>query len=194
MRRTLVLNADYRPLTIVTWQRAISLVMEERVTQLDFYSDRKIRDGRGRLYPIPAVVALNKYIRRDIRFAPFCRKNVFLRDMMVCQYCTKQYAATELTFDHVVPRSKWEDSGRSPTCWENIVTCCRRCNVQKADKSCKDAKMFPMKEPVRPPYGEMFLGLSPWRDTIPNEWIPYLQSLPSFKGIQNVKEIENVRK
>jgi 5-methylcytosine-specific restriction endonuclease McrA len=189
MRRTLVLNADYRPLTIVSWQRAISLVMEERVAQLDFYSDKKIRDGKGRLYPIPAVIALKKYVRRETRHAPFCRKNVFLRDALVCQYCTKQYHAVDLTFDHVIPRSKWTSPG-SPTCWENIVTSCRPCNVRKADKTCKESKMYPLKQPVRPPMGELFLGLSPWRDKIPEEWIPYLSSLPMFRGVKtDVKKI-----
>jgi 5-methylcytosine-specific restriction endonuclease McrA len=181
-RRTLVLNADYMPLTIISWQRAIVLLIEDRVHQVDFYKDDKIRDGHGRCYPIPAVVARKDYIKRDSRHAPFCKKNIFIRDQLTCAYCNRRFEPRHLTFDHVIPRSKWGGQG-SPTCWENIVTCCLWCNRKKANKSCKDANMFPIKYPVRPAYGELFLGLSPWRDNIPEEWIPHLQYLPLFRGL-----------
>jgi hypothetical protein len=105
-------------------------------------------------------------------------------------YCGIQPDTKDLTFDHVIPRSKWTGKG-SPTTWENIVTACKPCNNRKADKTCKEAKMFPLKDPVRPAYGEMFLGLSPWKDRVPTEWVPYLSSLPAFKGVNNVQKIEN---
>lgn len=187
-RRTLVLNADYLPLTIVSWQRAIVLLMEEKVYQLDFYQNEKIRDGHGRCYPVPAVVAKKEYVKRDTRFAPFCKKNVFIRDKLICAYCNKKFVPHELTFDHVIPRSKWDASSGTPTCWENIVTCCLWCNRKKANKTCDEAKMFPIVKPSRPDYGELFLELSPWRENIPKEWMPYLQYLPMFKGIIHEQE------
>lgn len=189
--RTLVLNANGRPLTIISWQRAIVLVNDKRMLEMDFYKGEKIRDGHGRHYTIPAVVMRKRFVNREARSAPFCKKNVYLRDSLRCQYCEKTFDVKDLTFDHVIPRSKWTDKSTSPTCWENIVTACKPCNNRKADKSCKEAKMFPIKEPVRPSYGEMFLGLSPWKDRIPTEWVPYLSSLPAFKGVTNVQKIEH---
>jgi 5-methylcytosine-specific restriction endonuclease McrA len=185
-----VLNANGRPLTIVSWQRAIVLVHEGRMLEMDFYKNEKIKDGHGRYYTIPAVVMRKNFVKRNMGSAPFCKKNVYLRDSLQCQYCGKTCDAKELTFDHVIPRSKWADEG-SPTRWENIVTACRSCNNRKADKSCKEAKMFPIKQPVRPSHGEMFLGLSPWKDRVPEEWTPYLSTLPAFKGVTNVQKIEN---
>lgn len=184
--RTLVLNANGKPLTIVSWQRAIVLVYEGRMLEMDFYKGHKIKDGHGRNYTIPAVVMCKNFIKRNSQNAPFSKRNVYLRDALQCQYCGKDCDAKELTFDHVIPRSKWTGKG-SPTCWENIVTACRKCNNVKADKSCKEAKMFPLKLPVRPPYGEVFLGLAPWKERVPTEWTPYL----TFKGLTNVQKIEN---
>jgi 5-methylcytosine-specific restriction endonuclease McrA len=188
--RTLVLNADYIPLTIVSWQRAIVLEMDGRAYMLDFYKCDKIRDGHGHCYPIPAVIASRKHIKRDYRFAPFCRKNILIRDSLTCQYCGNAFDPKQLTLDHVIPRSRWDkDRNGSPTIWENIVTCCLKCNGKKANKTCEQAKMYPITKPVRPPYGEMFLGLSPWKENIPHEWLPFLQNLPLFKGInQHVKQ------
>lgn len=184
--RTLVLNADYLPLTIIGWQRAIVLIMENRVTQLDFYKNDSIKDGHGREYPIPAVVASHKYIRRDYRHAPFCKKNIYIRDVLTCAYCQKQFDTKHLTFDHVIPRSIWKNIRQgTPTCWENIVTCCLWCNRKKGNKTCEQARMFPYKTPVCPPYGEMFLGLAPWKDSVPPEWNPYIKNIPLFKGTHN---------
>lgn len=157
-------------------------MMEGRVQQLDFYANQKIHDGKGRAYPVPAVVMKMKYVRRDYRHAPFCKKNIFLRDELTCQYCGVKFQPKELTFDHVIPRSKWTESG-TPTCWENIVTCCLECNRKKANKTCEQARMFPIRKPVKPENGELFLGLSPWREKIPPEWTLYLKHLPLFRGL-----------
>lgn len=186
--RTLILNADGLPIAIVGWKRAICLVMEERVTQLEFYHDVEARDGKGRAHPIPAVVSLNKYVRRDYRKAPFCRKNVLLRDGCMCAYCDAKLPPSDLTMDHVIPRSKWKGAG-TPTCWENIVTCCHACNRRKGDKSCEDANMFPRVHPATPSYGELFVGLNPYRDRIPKEWMTYLIHLPLFKSIMHHEQV-----
>jgi 5-methylcytosine-specific restriction endonuclease McrA len=185
--RTLVLNANYRPLAIISWTRAIVLVHEERVVEIDFYKDQKVRDGHGRNYTIPAVVARKTLIHRVYKLAPFCKKNVYIRDMSTCQYCGQWFEnPKDLTYDHVIPRSKWKGNGTS-TCWENIVTCCIPCNRRKRDRTCDESGMFPITRPVKPKYGEMFLGVSPWRDHVPREWLPYLLHLPHFRGFYELQ-------
>lgn len=175
--RTLVLNADYYPLCTVGWKRAIVLQMGNRVSMVDFYKGDSIRDGHGREYPIPAVIASRKYVRRDYHHAPFNRKNVLIRDQLTCQYCGLGYNANQLTVDHVVPRSRWVGAGTS-TCWENVVAACIACNRRKANKTCEESGMPPLTKPHRPAYSEMFIGL----DRIPAEWLPYLKYL---KGLQH---------
>jgi 5-methylcytosine-specific restriction endonuclease McrA len=180
--KTLVLNANGMPLSIVSWGRGIYLVYDEKAQELDFYAGEKVRDGHGRYFTIPAVVILRRMISTKHRSASFNKKNVLLRDGLTCQYCGRQFEPKDLTLDHVIPRCKWK-SDETPTNWENVVTCCCACNTKKGDKTCEQADMHPIKKPVKPRHGERFLGLSPWRDRIPKEWLPYLSHLPLFKGL-----------
>ena len=75
----------------------------------------------------------------------FTRFNVFLRDQWTCQYCGDQFRTHELTFDHVIPRSR---GGK--TSWGNIVTACQECNLQKGSQLPRDCGMFPLNEPHQP--------------------------------------------
>jgi len=93
----------------------------------------------------PAVIVLNKYVRK-FQFSLTCnRKNVFWRDSYQCQYCTKYFKYSELTMDHVLPKSMG-----GPKTWENIVTCCKSCNGKKKDMTPKEANMPLLKKPYRP--------------------------------------------
>ena len=120
-----MLNADYRPLSyyplsLWSWQDTIKAVFLERVNILEEY-DRVVRSARFEMR-LPSVVSLKTYIK-PARHPAFTRFNVFLRDAFECQYCGDP---KELTFDHVVPRSR---GGR--TTWENVVTACSPCNLAK---------------------------------------------------------------
>ena len=79
------------------------------------------------------------------RSPAFTRFNVFLRDHFSCQYCGVSSRASELTFDHVVPRSL---GGR--TNWGNVVAACSPCNLRKSNKLPKQCNMFPMATPQAP--------------------------------------------
>lgn len=185
-RKALVLNADYTPVGLVSWRRAIVLALmhdetsESGVQVIEYYEDDCIRGGGGKTYRIPAIVRSIQYIKTGK--IPFSRKNVFLRDGMSCQYCGGRFDSTELTYDHVIPRAKWKKQNhkKGPTVWENIVTSCVTCNREKANRTPKEAGMSLIKEPAPPnPYGYI-LGLSPW-SRIPQEWVKYLT--PLYKGI-----------
>ena len=93
---------------------------------------------------LPSVIALQEYIPLSCRPA-FTRFNVFLRDSFACQYCGSPRETRELTFDHVMPRSR---GGR--TSWENVVTACSNCNMKKANRTPKEAGMPPLMEPASP--------------------------------------------
>ncbi|WP_245278113.1 HNH endonuclease [Methylosinus sp. PW1] len=101
----LVLNADYRPLSYYPlslwgWQDAIKAVFLDRVNIVSEY-DKTVKSPSFEIR-LPSVVSLKAYVK-PARHPAFTRFNVFLRDRFTCQYCGQQ---DDLTFDHVIPRSK----------------------------------------------------------------------------------------
>jgi 5-methylcytosine-specific restriction endonuclease McrA len=143
----LVLNADYRPLSyyplsVWSWQDAVRALFRDSVTVLHEY-DRVVRSP-GYEFKLPSVLVLKEYIPSARRPA-FTRFNVFLRDEWNCQYCGDHFKTPDLTFDHVVPKSR---GGK--TSWTNIVTACRTCNTQKGHRLPHECGMYPRVEPVAP--------------------------------------------
>ncbi len=122
----LVLNADFRPLSyfplsLWCWQDAVKAVFLDRVNIIDHY-DFYVRSPSFEMR-LPSVIALKEYVQAA-RHPAFTRFNVFLRDRFTCQYCTRPFPSQDLTFDHVVPRSR---GGK--TVWTNVVTACGSCNL-----------------------------------------------------------------
>ena len=148
----LVLNADFRPLSyfplsLWSWQDAVKAVFLDRVSVVSEY-DRRIRSPRFEMH-LPSVIALKEYVP-TVRRPAFTRFNVFLRDRFVCQYCNLPFAAHDLTFDHVVPKSR---GGR--TLWSNVVTACSPCNLSKGNRLPHQVHMFPVRAPREPTTSEL---------------------------------------
>jgi 5-methylcytosine-specific restriction endonuclease McrA len=148
----LVLNADFRPLSyfplsVWCWQDAVKAVYLDRVAVLSEY-DFVVRSPSTHVR-LPSVIALKDYIP-SARKPAFTRFNVFLRDTFSCQYCGERRPAPDLTFDHVIPRSR---GGR--TTWENVVTACGICNLRKGSRIPREAHMFPRQSPRRPTTWEL---------------------------------------
>ncbi len=125
----LVLNADYRPLSyfplsLWSWQDTIKATVLKRVAILAEY-DELVRSPSIELR-IPSVVVLKEYVKPQKNIV-FTRFNLFLRDGFSCQYCGH---GGELTFDHVIPRSRG-----GITSWENVVSACSSCNLKKGAKT-----------------------------------------------------------
>jgi 5-methylcytosine-specific restriction endonuclease McrA len=144
---TLVLNADFRPLSyyplsLWSWQDTVKAVFLDRVSILSEY-EREVRAASFRM-KLPSVIALKDYVT-SMHAPAFTRFNVFLRDRFRCQYCEAHHTTPELTFDHVIPRSR---GGR--THWENVVTACGKCNLRKGSHLPKECGMYPKRPPVRP--------------------------------------------
>lgn len=145
----LVLNADFRPLSryplsTLKWQDAITAVFKDHVTVVAEY-DKEVHSP-SRIMRLPSVVAVRDYVTPPKRVA-FTRFNVLLRDKFHCQYCGKEFPSSELTFDHVLPKSKGGE-----TCWDNIVAACDPCNLRKGNKT----EMKPLRWPRVPtPYDLM---------------------------------------
>ena len=143
----LVLNADFRPLSyyplsLWPWQDSVKAVFLDRVNIIAEY-DRFVRSPNFEM-KLPSVISLKEYVQQTRRPA-FTRFNVFLRDAFACQYCGERFPTQELTFDHVIPRSR---GGK--TTWSNVVTACSCCNLRKGNRLPSHSGMHPLIEPEQP--------------------------------------------
>ncbi len=182
--RCLVLNADYSPLGIIDWKKAVvwSLKYENGshrgIEVLDFYKDDSIIGAHNKRYPIPCVMRTCKYFKLNFQRVNFSRKNIFIRDNYICQYCGIMKGINELTYDHVIPKSNFKYKNSTPTCWTNIVTACTACNRKKGNKTPKQANMPLINLPIEPKKHFKYLPvarqLSTIRQDIPKEWKIYL--------------------
>ena len=164
MARALVLNASYEPLSVVPTRRAVVLVLRGRAT-LVVGRDEVWTSERDSV-TVPSVVRLTTFVRVPYRrTVPVTRRAVFGRDGHVCQYC----GGPAESIDHVMPRSKG-----GPHSWENVVACCRSCNIRKGDRLPKDAGLSLRVRPQAPRqyawiYASAGYSLDP-------AWDPYLKA------------------
>jgi len=165
----LVLNRNYAAVRVVTARRALCLlfkriaeivtVEDELYQSYDFDSWRQVSEYRSRYQrdhhdwvrcvkfelAVPRVIRLLIYDRLPRQPVKFNRRNIYARDGNRCQYCGKRFSTSELTLDHIVPRSRGGEMS-----WTNIVCCCVDCNVRKGGRAPTEAGMKLITEPVRP--------------------------------------------
>jgi 5-methylcytosine-specific restriction endonuclease McrA len=165
----LVLNKHYAAIHVISVRRAFSLLYrklaevihyeQEQYQSYDFESWREVSEFRMRYEPeqhdwvrcvrfqiaVPRIVRLLFYDRLPRQSVKFNRRNIYARDRNRCQYCGRKFATSELSLDHVLPRSL---GGK--TSWENIVCACMACNVRKGGKMPEQSHMHLIAEPVRP--------------------------------------------
>ena len=144
MEAVIVLNAGYEFMGLVSWRKAMTLLFSGKVEVLK-ESDKVVRTV-SKSFRIPAVIRLLKFIRQIYRReVPFSRKNVLIRDSCVCQYCGDGFASNELTVDHIIPKVQ---GGQNR--WNNVVACCRVCNVKKGGRTPRQAGMTLVRQPFKP--------------------------------------------
>jgi 5-methylcytosine-specific restriction endonuclease McrA len=166
----LVLNKLFMAVHIISVRRAFCLLCKDlaEVVSLEegqfatynFASWREVSEYRARHFrreeddwvrtpsseiQVPRVIRLLSYDKLPRQTVKFNRRNIFARDNNQCQYCGKRFATTELSLDHVVPRSQ---GGQST--WDNIVCACLRCNVRKGGRTPREAGMTLIRKPEKP--------------------------------------------
>lgn len=162
--RTLVLNVTYQPLSITTVRRALLLVLAGKADVIHTRPGA-IRSSRISM-SVPSVVRLTYHARAPYRRrAPLHRRAVFARDAHRCQYCGDRAEC----IDHVHPRSR----GGEHT-WENVVACCRTCNVGKGDSLLSEGRYQLRRTPYAP---EPLAIVAAMRPDAPMEWTDYLPRL-----------------
>lgn len=163
MARSLVLNATYEPLCVVSARRAVVLVLSEKAEVLHD-SDEDMRSERLAL-KVPSVIRLRYFVKVPFRRrSALNRRAVFARDGGRCQYC----GGVAESIDHVVPRAK----GGAHT-WENVVAACRACNTAKRDRLLSETTMVLRRRPSVP---RELTWITVAVGTIPPHWEPYLQT------------------
>jgi 5-methylcytosine-specific restriction endonuclease McrA len=170
----LVLNKYYQAIRVVNVRRAFSMLCREMAEvihieedaqgqskwqNLNFADWQELSQLKKEFEPdgfdwihtvrfqiaVPRIIRLlgyDKLPRQDVKFN---RRNIYARDGNKCQYCGKRMPTTELSLDHVVPKSQ---GGKSS--WENIVCCCVKCNVKKGGRTPIQASMHLITKPAKP--------------------------------------------
>ncbi len=165
----LVLNKHYMAVRIVGARRAFSLLCRQIAEVIsfeqgtycnyDFQSWCDVSQFRRDFEPetndwvstvnfniaVPRIVRLLFYDRLPRNQVKFNRRNIFARDKNHCQYCGKRFPTTELSLDHIIPRTL---GGKSY--WTNIVCACTACNARKGGRTPEQAGLKLVKPPVKP--------------------------------------------
>lgn len=160
----LLLNADYSPISLISWKDAMVFVVNGSARAEAFY-EKEIHSVSN-MWKLPSVLVLNKYVKTRM-MVKFSRRNIYLRDDYRCQYCTKTFHAKDLTLDHVIPKSR-----KGKKTFLNIVTACLGCNAKKKDRTPAEANM-PLLKPPAVPSPRLLLersvgDISAWSDWLPN--------------------------
>ena len=158
----LVLNQDYRALSVCSVERALVMVFLHKAELVEALNGRAVRSAH-RSFPWPCIVRLKAYVRVPYRRIMLTRRNILRRDGNRCQYCGSN---DRLTLDHVVPKSQG-----GPDSWDNLVAACVPCNNKKGNHTPDEANMPLHRRPFRPShvmYLRDFLG------SLEESWKPYL--------------------
>ena len=163
---TLLLDQSYRPVKVIPWQRAITLLFLGKVEIISTY-ENEVR-STSVVFKMPAVARLIKAFKRPKKPVKFSRVNIYSRDQWCCGYCGEQFSMSELTYDHVIPRAQGGN-----TTWTNITSSCEPCNTKKGGRTPEQAKMPLRKQPVRPtwvPSVQVVVS----KESCPQAWRDYL--------------------
>lgn len=151
MQSTLVLNASYEPLSVVSSSRAINLILANKAMSVDD-SETIWRSTKNEIN-VPYVIRMNYFIKRSKspREVPFSRHGVLVRDNYRCGYCGKRNT-DNMTIDHIIPKSKGGQHS-----WENCVTSCLKCNAHKKDSTLAQSGLKLRIKPIMPNVYSSFL-------------------------------------
>ena len=143
--KILVLNADYQPINVTSFQKGYKLIWKGKAEVVKEDPTGVIMTSRS--IARPKVIRLLTYLYLPYRRLNLSKQNVYRRDGFRCVYCG---SGANLTLDHVLPRSRGGDNS-----WENLVTCCRKCNAKKDDLTPEEARMRMRHKPFVPTFSHL---------------------------------------
>jgi 5-methylcytosine-specific restriction endonuclease McrA len=161
--RVLVLNATFEPINVCSVRRAIVLLLKQKAEVVERGGWELHSENASITRPVVIRLVSYVHVPRSAHRRKITRRAVFARDGWTCQYCGSR---SNLTVDHVIPRSKGGSSS-----WDNIVASCAPCNRRKGDRLPRQAGMHP-RRPPKAPRAEIFIAVS--SPSIPAAWLQYL--------------------
>ena len=165
MRRVLLLNVTYEPLTTVGLRRAVCLVLGGKAEVVHDDAEGAILHAASVALATPSVIRLSRYVRVPYRNrVPLTRAALMRRDNYRCAYCGRRAE----TIDHVVPRSRGGQHA-----WENCVASCTICNHRKADRLLEELG-WTLAVPPAVPRGAHWRLVGAQHDGDP-QWAAYLR-------------------
>lgn len=189
----LVLNRFYMVIRVVDVRRAMTLLYRNcaevisidngsyfnydfdtwcelsQILSLDKQGDEEYIRAVSFEIQVPRIVRLTRYDKVPTAVVRFNRKNLLARDEHRCQYCGQFKTTSQLSLDHVVPRSH---GGK--TTWENIVCSCLSCNSRKGGRTPDQAGMRLLNTPKRP--GRSPAMILPLNDPRYSSWRSFLST------------------
>ena len=127
-KEVLLLNADMNAISIVSWRRAVVLLIKNKV---------KLISQR--------VICLINYIKIPVYKMLSVRPTKNLVKKLGNYHCAYCGSIKDLTIDHMLPQSR----GGKHT-YDNLVCCCRQCNEEKGNRTPEEWGRLPYREPYRP--------------------------------------------
>src|ERR1043166_6978043 len=144
----LVLNQNYEPLNVCNARRAFVLVDRGKAEILE-HAEGAMRSAYS-TFPRPSVIRLIYMIRRPRPQMRLTRREIFVRDHFLCQYCGRQ--TKDLTIDHAMPSHRG-----GPHAWDHLGRACGGGNPRRRGRPPPGAKMHLLSEPVRPPASSYYI-------------------------------------
>ena len=167
--KVLVLNKLYMAVRVVSARRAFVLLAREiaevihaddgSYANYDFETWAQLSEMRDTFddhahdwvravsfdIAVPKIIRLVGYDKLPAQNVKLNRRNLFARDHNRCQYCGHHFPTSELSIDHVVPRTQG-----GPDTWTNLVCACVKCNSRKGGRTPTQAHMKLIKKPTQP--------------------------------------------
>lgn len=165
--KTLLLNSNFEVLAFISERKAIRLLLKEKADVLSVWAGRKICSVSGYMEH-PATLRMRYYIPLKPTKLSFSRKLILRRDQYQCCYCLSKHSSSELTIDHIIPKSQ---GGKNS--FLNCVSACRPCNLKKKNRTPEEAGFILKIKPKIPQTYLCYLPLDiEWHD----DWLFYTRS------------------
>lgn len=172
MTQVLLLNANFQPLKTVSLQRAISLILKDKIDILESVPDKKLRSPSVEI-PYPSVIRLKKFVNVPKRRTVYSRRAIFSRDNYTCQFCGKKLSREDATVDHLIPVEECKRLNIRASTFTNCTTSCAPCNRKKRNRRLEDSGMKFYNPNYTPKIPRVdYLVVS---SDIPIEWRIYLE-------------------
>lgn len=170
--RTLVLNANYMPVSVFPLEH---IPAEDAVTRIlngschtVFEYDRPILTP-SLMMKWPSVIARNSNSRAKTQSVKLSKDTLFYRDHGMCAYCEKPLTIGTTTYDHIHPQCLGGEHS-----WENVVASCALCNSKKGHHLPKGI-WKPKHTPYTPNYWQLVKARKKFPIVIPHiDWQQFL--------------------